>query len=274
MMEVDELIEMALKEDIGDGDITTSSVMKTSRGANAHLLAKEKFILAGIDIFYQVYKKLDQKLKLVKHFADGDEVSKGSVIGEISGEEAAILKGERVALNFLQRLSGIATLTHKFVTSVKSYPVKILDTRKTTPGWRALEKYAVKMGGGENHRLGLFDAVLIKDNHINVAGGIGEAVRKVRSNVPDGFKIEVETRNLEEVKEALDNGVNTIMLDNMNIEMMREAVTVVNKKVLVEASGNITLDNVGEVASTGVDFISVGALTHSAMAVDVHLKVV
>ena len=274
MMEVDELIEMALKEDIGDGDITTSSVMKTSRGANAHLLAKEKFILAGIDIFYQVYKKLDQKLKLVKHFADGDEVSKGSVIGEISGEEAAILKGERVALNFLQRMSGIATLTHKFVTSVKSYPVKILDTRKTTPGWRALEKYAVKMGGGENHRLGLFDAVLIKDNHINFAGGIGEAVRKVRSNVPNGFKIEVETRNLEEVKEALDNGVNTIMLDNMNIEMMREAVTVVNKKVLVEASGNITLENVGEVASTGVDFISVGALTHSAMAVDVHLKVV
>ena len=274
MMEVDELIEMALKEDIGDGDITTSSVMKTSRGANAHLIAKENFILAGIDIFHQVYKKLDQKLKLVKHFADGDEVSNGSVIGEISGEEAAILKGERVALNFLQRMSGIATLTHKFVTSVKSYPVKILDTRKTTPGWRALEKYAVKMGGGENHRLGLFDAVLIKDNHINFAGGIGEAVRKVRSNVPDGFKIEVETRNLEEVKEALDNGVNTIMLDNMNIEMMREAVTVVNKKVLVEASGNITLENVGEVASTGVDFISVGALTHSAMAVDVHLKVV
>jgi len=274
MIEIDELVEMALREDIGDEDITTSSIVRTSRKATAQLGAKEKLILAGIDIFHQVYKKLDPDLMLIKHFTDGDEIKKGSVIGEIKGEESAILKGERVALNFLQRLSGIATLTHKFVTSVKSYQVKIIDTRKTTPGWRALEKYAVKMGGGKNHRLGLFDAVLIKNNHIAVAGGIGEAVRRVRTHVPNGFKIEVETKNLQEVREALDNGVDTIMLDNMGVDMMREAVAMVKKSVLLEASGNISLDNVEEVAHTGVDFISVGALTHSALAADINLKIV
>jgi len=274
MIEMDELIKMALREDIGEGDITTSSIIRTPLRVTAHLVARERLILVGIDIFYQVYKKLDADLKLIKHFEDGDEVSQGSIIGEISGEASVILRGERVALNFLQRLSGIATLTHKFVMKVKSYPVKILDTRKTTPGWRALEKYAVKIGGGENHRLGLFDAVLIKNNHISAAGGIGEAVRKVRAHVPNGFKIEVETRNLQEVREALDRGVNTIMLDNMSVEMMREAVAMVNKKVLVEASGNINLDNVEEVARTGVDFISVGALTHSAPAADISLKIV
>jgi len=274
MIEVDELIEMALREDIGSGDITTSSIVRTPLRATAQLVAEERLILAGIDIFRQVYKKLDPDLKLIKHFEDGDEVSQGSIIGEISGEASVILRGERVALNFLQRLSGIATLTHKFVMRVKSYPVKILDTRKTTPGWRALEKYAVKMGGGENHRLGLFDAVLIKDNHISAAGGIREAVRRVRAHVPNGFRIEVETRNLQEVREALDSGINTIMLDNMSVEMMREAVTMINKRVLVEASGSIRLDNVEEVAGTGVDFISVGALTHSSLAADIGLKVV
>ena len=274
MFEMDKLIEMALREDIGDGDMTTSSIVSTPLEATAHLVAKEGLILAGIDIFHQVYKKLDADLELIKHFEDGDEVSQGSMIGEISGKVAVILKGERIALNFLQHLSGIATLTHKFVMMVKSYPVKILDTRKTTPGWRALEKYAVKMGGGENHRFGLFDAVLIKDNHIRAAGGIGEAVRRVKDKVPHSFKIEVETSNLQEVKEALDGGVNTIMLDNMSTEMMKEAVAMVNKRVLVEASGNTGLDNIEEIASTGVDFISVGALTHSAKAVDISLKVV
>ena len=274
MFETDKLIEIALREDIGDGDITTSSIVSTPLKATAHLVAKEGLILAGIDIFHRVYKKLDASLELIKHFEDGDEVSQGSIIGEISGKVAVILKGERIALNFLQHLSGIATLTHKFVMKVTSYPVKILDTRKTTPGWRALEKYAVKMGGGENHRFGLFDAVLIKDNHISAAGGIGEAVRRVKDNVPHIFKIEVETSNLQEVKEALDSGVNTIMLDNMSTEMMKEAVAMVNKRVLVEASGNTGLDNVEEIASTGVDFISVGALTHSAKAVDISLKVV
>ena len=265
---------MALREDIGDGDITTSSIIENSFIATAHLIAKEQLILAGIDVFQQVYKKLGADLKLIKHFEDGDEISQDSVIAEIAREVATILKGERVALNFLQRLSGIATLTRKFVMKVASYPVKILDTRKTTPGWRTLEKYAVKMGGGENHRLGLFDAVMIKENHINVAGGIREAVKRVRANIPDAFTIEVETNNLQEVKEALDSGVNTIMLDNMSVEVMKEAVSMINKRSLVEASGSITLDNVEEVASTGVDFISVGALTHSALAADVSLKIV
>ena len=274
MFETDKLIEIALMEDIGDGDVTTSSIVSTPLKATARLLAKEELILAGIDIFHRVYKKLDAQLEFIKHFEDGDNVSQGRVIGEVSGDVAAILKGERIALNFLQRLSGIATLTHRFVTKVTSYPVKILDTRKTTPGWRALEKYAVKMGGGENHRFGLFDAVLIKDNHIRAAGGIGEAVRRVKGKVPHDFKIEVETSNLQEVKEALNSDVDTIMLDNMSTDMMEKAVAMINKRVLVEASGNTGLDNIEEIASTGVDFISVGALTHSAKAVDISLQVV
>ncbi len=272
MIDADELIEAALREDIGDGDITTSSIIRTPLKADAHLIAKERLVLAGSDVFHQVYKKLDPEINFIEHFKDGDEISQGSVLGELSGKVETILKGERVALNFLQRLSGIATITHEFARKIHSYPVKILDTRKTTPGWRALEKYAVKMGGGNNHRVGLFDAVLIKDNHINAAGGIGEAVRRVRAHIPDDVKIEVETSNLQEVKEAVDSGASTIMLDNMGVEMMREAVNMVSGKVLIEASGNISLHNVEEVARTGVNFISVGALTHSARAVDISLK--
>ncbi len=272
MIDASELIEAALREDIGDGDITTSSIIRTPLKADAHLIAKERLVLAGIDVFYQVYKKLDPEINFIEHCKDGDEIRQGSVFGELSGKVETILKGERVALNFLQRLSGIATITHEFVKKVNSYPVKILDTRKTTPGWRALEKHAVKMGGGNNHRVGLFDAVLIKDNHIYVAGGIGEAVRRVRAHIPDDVKIEVETSNLQEVKEAVDSGVSTIMLDNMGVEAMREAVNMVSGKVLIEASGNISLHNVEEVARTGVNFISVGALTHSARAVDISLK--
>ena len=176
-------------------------------------------------------------------------------------------------MNFLQRLSGIATLTRQFVTKVQSYSVKILDTRKTTPGWRALEKYAVTVGGGTNHRSGLFDAVLIKDNHISVTGGIAEAVRRAKERVPSGVSVEVETRNLREVKEALDSGVNAIMLDNMDVHLIKEAVTMINGRVRVEASGGVTLDTVEEIARTGVDCISVGALTHSARAVDMSLKI-
>ncbi len=272
MIDANELIEAALREDIGDGDITTSSIIRTSLKADAHLIAKERLILAGSDVFRQVYKKLDPEINFIEHFKDGNEIKQGSVLGELSGKVETILKGERVALNFLQRLSGIATITREFVRKINSYPAKILDTRKTTPGWRTLEKYAVKMGGGTNHRVGLFDAVLIKDNHINVAGGITEAVRRVRAHIPDDFKIEVETSNLQEVKEAVDSGVSTIMLDNMSAEMMREAVNMVSGKVLIEASGNISLHNVEEVARTGVNFISVGALTHSAKAVDISLK--
>jgi len=273
MRGADELIDAALREDIGGGDITTSSIIRAPLNADAHLIAKERLLLAGSDVFYQVFKKLDQEINFITHFKDGDEISQGTVLGELSGKVETILKGERVALNFLQRLSGIATSTHEFVRKVKSYPVTILDTRKTTPGWRALEKYAVTMGGGTNHRAGLFDAVLIKDNHINAAGGIGEAVRRVRAHVADDIKIEVETSTLQEVQEAVDSGVSTIMLDNMSVEMMREAVKMVKGKVLIEASGNISLHNVEEVARTGVNFISVGALTHSIRAVDISLKI-
>ena len=269
MAYVDDLIEKALSEDIGDGDVTTSAIMTTPQALTGHLLAREPLVVAGIDVFSRVYAQLDSDLQVTRHCEDGEEVSTGDTIAVLTGEAASLLQGERVALNFIQRLSGIATITRAFVGKVKAYPVKILDTRKTTPGWRSLEKYAVQVGGGENHRLGLFDAVLIKDNHISAAGSIGEAVRRVREHLHEEFSVEVETRNLTEVREALASGVNTIMLDNMSTEMMREAVTMIKGKALVEASGGVTLDTVEEIARTGVDCISVGALTHSARAVDI-----
>jgi len=274
MDEVDALITMALREDSGDGDITTASILKVPLKATAHLVAKEELVLAGSKVWGRVYQTVDPELKVIIHYEDGETIAQGSIIGEMRGDLASMLKGERVALNFLQRLSGVATFTRMFVMKAKPYPVRILDTRKTTPGWRVLEKYAVKMGGGENHRMGLFDAVLLKDNHIRAAGGIREAVRRVRSSLPSGFTIEVETGSVEEVKEALESGAGTIMLDNMSMEMMRGAVALVNKRALLEASGNITLTNVQEVAATGVDMISIGALTHSAPAADISLKVV
>ena len=274
MIHVDTLIEKALSEDIGDGDVTTSAIMTTPQILTAHLLAQEPLVVAGIDVVCRVYAQLDPMLQVTKYCEDGEEVGTGDTIAVLTGEAAPLLQGERVALNFLQRLSGVATITRAFVGRVKDYPVKILDTRKTTPGWRALEKYAVQVGGGENHRLGLFDAVLIKDNHISAAGSIGEAVKRVRAHLGEDFPVEVETTNLREVKEALASGVNTIMLDNMSTEMMREAVTMIKGKALVEASGGVTLDTVEEIARTGVDCISVGALTHSARAVDISLKFV
>ena len=273
LLEVDALIDLALREDIGDGDITTSSIIRSPVRALAHLIAQERLVLAGLDIVHRVFAKLDPEVKLRKHHHDGDEVGQGDVVLEIEAHVTALLAGERISLNFVQHLSGIATMTRSFVSRVQSYPVKICDTRKTTPGWRALEKYAVKMGGGANHRLGLFDAVLIKDNHIKAAGSIEEAVRRVKSKLPACFPIEVETRTLEEVREALASNVNTIMLDNMSTALMREAVTLIGKRALIEASGNVRLDTVEEIADTGVDLISVGALTHSAGAADMSLKI-
>ena len=274
MLLVDDLIDQALSEDIGDGDITTSSILKVPLDVTAHLVAKEPLIVAGLGIFCRVYERLDPALKVDKQCEDGDRVSKDDVMAEVSGSVSSILQGERVALNFIQRLSGIATMTREFVSKVEPYSVTILDTRKTTPGLRMLEKYAVEMGGGKNHRLGLFDAILIKDNHIRAAGSIGNAVRKVRSHVPSGFTIEVEVGNLVEVKEALDCGVNTIMLDNMSMEEMQEAVALINRRARVEASGGVTLSTVEGIARTGVDYISVGALTHSVRSVDMSLQVV
>jgi len=272
-LEADALIGLALREDIGDGDITTTSIIRSPVKAAARLIAQQRLVLAGLDIVQRVFEKLDPEVEVRKNHDDGEAVGQGEVVLEIEGAAAAMLAGERIALNFIQRLSGIATLTESFVARVRSYPVKICDTRKTTPGWRALEKYAVKMGGGTNHRIGLFDAVLIKDNHIKAAGSIAEAVRRVKGKLPAGFPIEVETRTLEEVREALSSGVNTIMLDNMSTPMMREAVALIDKRALIEASGNARLETVEGIAATGVDFISVGALTHSAPAADMSLKI-
>ena len=273
MVTVDNLIDQALSEDIGDGDITTSSILEKPLEVTAHLVGQESLIVAGLDIFRRVYERLDPVLQVNKLCEDGDRINRDDIIAEVNGDVSSILQGERVALNFIQRLSGIATMTREFVSKVEPYSVTILDTRKTTPGLRMLEKYAVEMGGGKNHRLGLFDAILIKDNHINAAGSIKNAVRKVKSHLPSGFTIEVEVKNLVEVKEALDCGVNTIMLDNMSVEEMQEAVALINKRALVEASGGVKLETVEEIARTGVDYISVGALTHSVRAVDMSLRV-
>jgi len=273
LLEADALIGLALREDIGDGDITTTSIIRSPVSAAARLIAQQRLVLAGLDIVQRVFEKLDPEVRVRKNHDDGEVVGTGEVILEIEGSAAALLAGERIALNFIQRLSGIATLTESFVARVRSCPVKICDTRKTTPGWRALEKYAVKMGGGTNHRIGLFDAVLIKDNHIKAAGSIEEAVRRVKGKLPAGFPIEVETRTLEEVREALSIGVNTIMLDNMSTPLMREAVTLIDKRALIEASGNVRLETVEEIAATGVEFISVGALTHSAPAANICMKI-
>ncbi len=273
MVTVDNLIDQALSEDIGDGDITTSSILEKPLEVTAHLVGQESLIVAGLDIFRRVYERLDPVLQVNKLCEDGDRINRDDIIAEVNGDVSSILKGERVALNFIQRLSGIATMTRAFVSKVEPYSVTILDTRKTTPGLRMLEKYAVEMGGGKNHRLGLFDAILIKDNHINAAGSIKNAVRKVKSHLPSGFTVEVEVKNLVEVKEALDCGVNTIMLDNMSVEEMQEAVALINKRALVEASGGVKLETVEAIARTGVDYISVGALTHSVRAVDMSLKV-
>lgn len=273
MVDADALIAKALAEDIGDGDRTTKAIMTTPQSATGHLLAREPLVVAGLDVVCGVYGQLNPGLRVTRYSEDGAEVSAGDTIAKLRGDAAALLQGERVALNFIQRLSGIATLTRAFVEKVKAYPVTILDTRKTTPGWRALEKYAVTVGGGKNHRLGLFDAVLIKDNHIRAAGSIAEAVRRVKACLGEAVPVEVETQNLDEVREALVSGVNTIMLDNMSTAMMREAVAMIGGKALVEASGGVTLDTVEAIARTGVDCISVGALTHSARAVDMSLDI-
>jgi len=273
MFEIDRLIKSALDEDIGNRDLTTSALVDRGREGMARVIAKEDIIIAGLDVFQRVFSSLNPEVKLNKFFEDGDHISNNNVIAEISCDVVDLLLGERVALNFLQRLSGIASLTHSFVSKVSGFDVKILDTRKTTPGLRALEKYAVKVGGGVNHRNGLFDGVLIKDNHIEVCGGISHAVGKARANVPHTCKIEVEVKNLSEVREALEARVEIIMLDNMDPGDMEEAVTVIDGKAIVEASGGVDLNTVEDIAKTGVDLISVGALTHSAGSCDISMDI-
>ena len=268
-----EVICRALQEDIGDGDITTSLLIPERSQSRARYIAKERFVLAGFPFAREVFRVLDSSTVLKPLYREGSMVEKGNVIAELSGRTHSILKGERISLNILQRLSGIATLTHMYVKKIKGLKAKILDTRKTTPCLRFMEKYAVKMGGGYNHRSGLYDGILIKDNHIKVSGSIQKAARAAKKG-HHLSKIEVEVGTLKELREALEGGVDIVMLDNMSLNDMKMAVKIAKGRVLVEASGNIKLENVREVAETGVDLISVGALTHSAVAADISLKIV
>lgn len=270
---IDKIIEQALLEDIGTGDITTESIIPSNLKAKGIIKTSEEGVVAGLDIVFLVFIKLDSEICFQPKIKDGNKILPGEILGEITGPARTILKGERVALNFLQRMSGIATITSKFCQQVKDFPVRIFDTRKTTPGLRILEKYAVRMGGGHNHRFGLYDAVLIKDNHIAVAGGIKSAVNSVRKQISHTAKIEVEVENLSQLQEALKVQVDTIMLDNMDLETMKEAVKMVKGEALIEASGGITLEKVREIAQTGVDLISVGALTHSVKSLDISMEI-
>ncbi len=269
---LDNLIALALEEDLPAGDITTEAIVPASLEASAVFLAKEEGVLAGLEIAVRVLAAVDAEVKLAAARQDGYQFSPGDILAQISGRASSILKAERTALNFLQRLSGIATLTRAFVEEVRGTKTVILDTRKTTPGWRELEKYAVRTGGGKNHRLSLSDMMLIKDNHIRIAGGIRPALKKAREKAVPGLKIEIEATNLQEVKEALEGGADLIMLDNMELEEIRKAVELVSGRVPLEVSGKVNLKTVREIALTGVDFISVGALTHSFRSADISLE--
>ena len=268
---IETIIDLALWEDIGPRDVTTNSLIDKKDLGFARIRAKEDFLLAGMEVFSQVFVRLEKAIKITPFFDDGAEIESGNTIAEVQGPLWALLSGERTALNFLQRLSGIATFTRKLTKKVAGYPVRILDTRKTTPGWRALEKDAVRIGGGFNHRWGLFDGVLIKDNHIRAVGSITKAIAIARSAVPLTLKIEVEVNSLEEVEEALKAKADIIMLDNMSVDDMRLAVERIGGSAPVEASGGITLENVVSIAKTGVDFISMGVLTTAVKAVDISM---
>lgn len=263
------LIGLALSEDVGEGDITTDNIIPAETRRKAKMVAKADGIVAGLPVAEMVFKSLDPDLVWIVLTPEGSKVKRGDVMVEFEGTYRALLTGERTALNFLQRLSGIATMSGKYADAVKDYKTIILDTRKTLPGFRMLDKYAVKTGGASNHRIGLYDMAMIKDNHIEVAGGITKAVNAVRSNIKEGIKIEVETTTIAQVQEAIDAGADIIMLDNMDNETMRKSVELIAGRAKVEASGNMTIERLREVAATGVDYISIGALTHSVSALDI-----
>ena len=276
MLEMDavrKIIRRALEEDIRSGDVTTAYALTGDETGKATALAKEDLVVAGMEVFRDVFRLRDPGLSFRTSLKDGDRVPRGTVLAVVQGSLASILTAERVALNLFQRMCGVATLTRQFVDAAAGTNAEILDTRKTVPGLRILDKYAVRVGGGRNHRYGLYDGILIKDNHIEAAGGIGKAVRRVRDRAPLLARIEVEAGTLAEVREALAAGADVIMLDNMPVDAMRKAVALIDGRALVEASGNVNLVTVQAIASTGVDFISSGALTHSARASDISLKV-
>jgi nicotinate-nucleotide pyrophosphorylase (carboxylating) len=282
------IVEQALKEDIGEKDITTSLLVPPETRVEGHIRAKEEGVIAGLPVAELVFKTVDRNLRVKIGVKEGQKVRKGRVIAEVRGRAGSILRAERTALNFLQRLSGIATLTNRFVEKVRPYRALILDTRKTTPNLRILEKYAVGCGGGRNHRMGLYDQVLIKDNHLRIvastlsgAQGLRDVVQRARKRIREGMKIEVEAKNLSQLRQLRGAGVDIIMLDNMTVKRMKKAVQVLKsgppvpgaRLPLIEASGGITLKNVSQIAKTGVDRISIGALTHSALALDISLDV-
>lgn len=267
------LIGTAFREDIGYGDITTAAVLTGEETGTARALAKSDIVVAGIDVFREAFVYRDRQVTVTGCFADGRKAERGSILAEVAGNLQSILTAERVALNFFQRMCGIATLTRQYVDQVEGTKAKILDTRKTAPGLRYLDKYAVRTGGGFNHRFGLYDGVLIKDNHIAASGSIARALASVRGRIPHTLKIEVEVKNLEELKEAFTAGADVIMLDNMTVEDMEKAVVITEGRVPLEASGNVSLANVKQIAETGIDFISVGTLTHSVAAADISLKI-
>jgi len=276
MPELEDLVERALDEDLAGGDVTSNALIPAHIIGTASFIVKDRGILAGIEASRLVFNIIDPFLKFSILMADGNRVKPGDIAARVEGDIADILKGERTALNFLQHLSGIATQTSLYVEAVRGFPAKILDTRKTLPGLRLLEKYAVSVGGGVNHRMNLGDMVLIKDNHIAVLRrrgmSISEIVRQAKNKTPRTIKIEIETTNPEEAAEAAEAGADIVMLDNMSLDQMRQAVSLISHKSIVEASGGVSLDNVRLIAETGVDWISVGALTHSARALDISMK--
>ena len=269
---IEALVKKTLKEDIENGDITTRNIFSKEKLAVAEVIAREPMILCGLDIFQAVFIKLTPDVKFSsKNYKDGDEVNAEETIIRVQCDVVSLLEGERSALNILQWLSGISTLTNRYVKKAK--PMKILDTRKTTPGLRVFEKYAVICGGGNNHRFGLYDQVLIKDNHIEVAGSITKAVKLIKEKIAKDNIIEVEVKTIEEVEEALNNNVDIIMLDNMDINIMKQAIKKINGKAKIEISGGVTYERLGEISKIGADFISIGALTHSAAAIDISMNI-
>lgn len=273
MHSVRHLIEIALKEDIGSGDITTENLIAPDLKGTGIILAKEPLVIAGLDVARQVFEHLDSEVILKPGCKDGDSVGDKEIVAHVEGPMRALLMGERTALNFLQRLSGIATHVRSYIDAIGKTKVRLVDTRKTTPGWRILEKYAVRIGGAHNHRMGLYDGILIKDNHIAACGGVKKAVELMQKRKSHLLKIEVEVSDLDQLTEALGAGADVIMLDNMNIAQIREAVKIVAGKAMVEVSGGITQSSLKQLADTGVDIISVGALTHAARSVDISMQI-
>ena len=271
-MQADQLIRMALQEDITSEDVSTNAVMPTATKGTVDLIAKEDGVVAGLEIYARVFTILDEKTEIDLHCKDGDEVKKGELMATVTGDIRVLLSGERVALNYLQRMSGIATYTRQVAKLLEGSNVTLLDTRKTTPNCRVFEKYAVRVGGGHNHRYNLSDGVLLKDNHIGAAGSVAKAVKMAKAYAPFVRKIEVEVETLDQVKEAVEAGADIIMLDNMTPEVMKQAVELIDGRAQTECSGNITKENIQKIREIGVDFVSSGALTHSAPILDISMK--